>query len=223
MNTSISSPQKFSFDLDMSQDNQNSRLIGEAELATMLQDAEEKGYKKGLVEGENSAANINAANLVKATSNLAKRTMAIAKTADDHQKQTLHDAACLGISTGRKLAANLIARFPMDEIRTLIGECLSSLEDVPHLVIRCHPDLAKAIEVETTKLMSTSGFDGRLIIMGEPDILLGDARLEWVNGGLVRDMAKISSQIDQHVKSFIEAQNSKTLPPSGPPTTENSQ
>jgi len=105
----------------------------------------------------------------------------------------------------------------------LIGECLSSLESVPHLVIRCHPDLAKTIEVEATKLMSTSGFDGRLIIMGEPEILLGDARLEWVSGGLVRDMAKISSQIDQHVKSFIETQNSKTFPPTGLPTTENDQ
>jgi len=223
MNTNISIPQKFSFDLDMSQDNHNSRLIGEAELAIMLREAEEKGYKKGLVEGQNSAANLNAANLAKATSDLAQRTMAIAKTADDHQKQTLEDAANLGVNTGRKLAANLIARFPLGEIRALIGECLSSLESVPHLVIRCHPDLAKAIEVETTKHMSTSGFDGRLIIMGEPDILLGDARLEWVNGGLVRDMAKISNQIDQQVKSFIDAQNSKNQPLTGLPTTENDQ
>jgi len=108
MNTSTSTPQKFSFDLDMSQDNQNSRLIGKEELASMMRDAEEKGYKKGLIKGENSAANINAANLAKATSDLAKRTMAIAKTADDNQKQILHDAALLGVSTGRKLAANLI-------------------------------------------------------------------------------------------------------------------
>ncbi|MCF6327848.1 MAG: hypothetical protein L3J21_11235 [Devosiaceae bacterium] len=223
MNSTAATPQKFAFDLDMSQDNQNSRLIGEVELSDMLRDAEEKGYKKGLVDGENSAANRNAANLVKATSDLAKRTMAIAKTSDDNQKQILHDAALLGVSTGRKLAANLIARFPLSEIRALIGECLSSLESVPHLVIRCHPDLANAIEVEAKKLMSTSGFDGRLIIMGEPEILLGDARLEWVNGGLVRDMAKISSQIDQHVKSFIEAQNAKTFPPTGLPTTENDQ
>jgi len=223
MNTSTASPQKFSFDLDMSQDNQNARLISEAELNTMLQKAEEKGFKNGVLEGENSAANLNAANLAKATTNLANRTIEIAKTADENQKQILLDAANLGVSTGRKLAANLIARFPLSEISALIGECLSSLESVPHLVIRCHPDLAKVIEVEATKLMATSGFDGRLIIMGEPEILLGDARLEWVDGGLVRDMDKISSQIDLQVKSFVEEQNSKTSAPSGPPTTENDQ
>ena len=209
MNSTSTVPQKFAFGLDMSKDNRNARLLGEAELATMLRNAEKKGYEKGRADGESSAANLNAANLANATMQLANHTLEILKTADENQKQTLHDAVTLGVSTGRKLAANLVARFPLDEIRALIGECLSSLETVPHLVIRCHPDLAKAIENEATRLMATSGFDGRLVIMGEPEILLGDARLEWVNGGLVRDMAKISDQIDLHVKSFVEKQISK--------------
>jgi len=176
-------PQKFSFDLDLGHRDEKARLIGDSELASIIKSAEERAYKKGFSEGENTAANQAATDLTNAAKTIAQRTVEIAKTADQRQQQTLKDATDLAVGTGRKLAANLMARFPLAEIRSLIGECLAGLENVPHLVIRCHPDLVKAIEAEAQKQMKTSGFDGRLIIMGEPDIMLGDARLEWVDGG----------------------------------------
>ncbi len=225
MSMNSAAPQKFSFDLDLDHANRKSRLIGQGELADMLRKAEEKAYANGFRDGENSAANRNAAQLAEAAGNLARRTIEIARKADESQKQTLADAAALGVATGRKLAANLIARHPLGEIRSLITECLSTLENVPHLVIRCHPDLAGAIEEETTRIMQSSGFDGRLVIMGEPEILLGDARLEWVDGGLVRDLSRISEQIDRHLKAFIDARgpNMAAREASNPLENENEQ
>ena len=213
-------PQKFMFDLDLGQVNEKPRVISETELTNLLRQAQETGFAKGVTEGENSAANKAAAALSAATQDLANRTAKIARTADDMQKQTLVDATNLGVSVGRKLAANLIARSPLGEIRTLISECLTSLENAPHLVIRCHPDLADAIEKDATAQMHTSGFSGRLVIMGEPDIMLGDARLEWVDGGLVRDLSKISDEIDQRVNAFIKGKSPEPAPQNTQDTTE---
>jgi len=207
MSVSTAIPQKFSFGLDMASGNEKTRSIGDSELASMIKAAEDRAFQKGVIEGENSAANRAAAELVKGANLIAQSTIDIIRTTDQNQKQTLIDATNLGVATGRKLAGNLIARFPLGEIRSLIGECLSSLESVPHLVIRCHPNLATAIEAEAQKQMKTSGFTGRLVIIGEPEILAGDARLEWVDGGLVRDLGKISSEIDERIQSFVAATN----------------
>ena len=205
MSISANAPQKFVFDLDLGQANQKTTVIGETELAELLKQAENRGYEKGVRDGENSAANKAAAALSSAAQNLANSTAQIAKSSDDLQSQALQHVTSLSVSVGKKLAANLIARAPLSEIKALISECLHSLENAPHLVIRCHPELANAVEDLTKSQMQTSGFTGRLVIMGDPDILLGDARMEWVDGGLIRDLSKMSDEIDTKVKAFIRA------------------
>lgn len=200
---------KFTFDLDLTQRADQSRLIGENDLAAMVAEAEEKAYQRGLTEGEATATARAAEDLVKAVDKLATRTAEIAKKSDQAQRELLADAANLGVTTARKLAAHLIARRPIEEIRHLMDECLASLGSVPHLVIRCHPDLVTAIKQDAESKMHASGFDGRLVVMGEPEIMLGDARLEWVDGGLVRDLGAMSAEIDRKLADFITANGTR--------------
>ena len=51
----------------------------------------------------------------------------------------------------------------------------------------------------------------RTRIRGEPEIGLGDARLEWVDGGIVRDSAALEAEIDQRIAQFIAARGGSTL------------
>ena len=52
---------------------------------------------------------------------------------------------------------------------------MATLDGVPHLVIRCDPSLAEAVRDLATGRMTTSGFSGRLVVLGDPDIAVGDA------------------------------------------------
>ncbi len=212
------SPAKFSFDLDLGKARQLTRVITQQALDEMLKAAEKKGYDNGMQDGQKSAASRSAMEISTAASALAGKTAQIVKASDEAQKEILADATKLGVSVARKLAANLIARNPIGEIENLIEECLASLENVPHLVIRCHPDLADALREMSQNQMAASGYSGRLVVMGEPEISLGDVRIEWVDGGLVRDLSTLSGEIDQRVNAFIAANG-----PSGPikpPTAE---
>lgn len=220
MSVNAATPQKFIFDLDLGQANQKTTVIGEHELDQLLKQAETRGYEKGVHDGENTAANKAATALSNAAQKLANNTAKIAKSSDDLQSQALQQITELSVVVGKKLAANLIARAPLGEIKALISECLHSLENAPHLVIRCHPELADAVEELTKSQMRSSGFAGRLVIMGDPEILLGDARMEWVDGGLIRDLSQMSEEIDTRVKVFISANcrhsESMNTPPNNP-------
>ena len=43
------------------------------------------------------------------------------------------------------------------------------------------------------RLAKERGFEGRLVTFGEPDIAPGDVRLEWADGGIVRDRSRIEA------------------------------
>ena len=49
----------------------------------------------------------------------------------------------------------------------------------------------------------TRGFEGRLVVMGENELAVGDCRIEWADGGLVRDSAATEAAITQAVDSYV--------------------
>ena len=201
---SVAAPAKFTFGLDLSR-REEANSISEAAVATMLADARTAGYAEGFAAGEQSVSAKAAKQLTQAAMQLADQVAAMAANIDDARNETLADAVALSVSIARKLAGALMAAQPTAEIEALITECISSLDGVPHLVIRCSPELADQVREIAQSRIATSGFSGRLVVMGDPDIGLGDGRIEWVDGGLVRDMASLSDQIDTRIAAFLAA------------------
>jgi flagellar assembly protein FliH len=204
----MASPAKFSFDLDLSGkkpvDN-GDRLMSEAAIAALIQNAKQEGYAEGFVEGERGMVATQAQGLAFAAQALAARGENMLAGLEEAQKQAVVEAVNVAMAIGRKLASNLISREPLAELEVLINECFASLEGVPHLVIRCHPDLADQVREIATTRIATAGFSGRLVVMGDPDQALGDGRIEWVDGGLVRNSAAISEEIDNRITAYLAA------------------
>jgi flagellar assembly protein FliH len=199
------SPAKFTFDLDLRHSERKDRLVSETALTALLQQAREESYAQGFAEGERGVTATAAQALAAAAELLAARSAEMTVALDDARKLMLRDGIELAASVGRKLAGHLLARQPTVEIETLVAECMAVLEGVPHLVIRCHGDLADAVRDIATTHMTTSGFTGRLVVMGDPDQRLGDCRIEWVDGGLARDVVAIGNEIDRRIAAYLAA------------------
>lgn len=202
---SLAAPAKFTFDLDLGRREERNSVITDSAMATMIADARTAGFAEGFAAGEQSVAAKAAKQLSAAAIGLADQVAAMAANLDDTRKETLADAVALSASIARKLAGELMAHQPTVEIEALIAECLASLDGAPHLVIRCNPELAERVREIAQNRIASSGFSGRLIVMGDPEIMLGDGRIEWVDGGLVRDMDVLSDQIDTRIAAFLAA------------------
>lgn len=196
---------KFTFDLDLGRRQERNSVVTETAMATMLAEARREGLNQGLIEGERSATAQAARQLAASAEDLANRAAAIASAVDEAKKHTLAESITLAVSVARKLAGGLIDRQPASEIELLITECLSTIGSVSHLVIRCHPELADAVRDLASVRMQTSGFAGRLVVMGDPEIVPGDARIEWADGGIVRDVNKLSAEIDARIAEYFAA------------------
>jgi flagellar assembly protein FliH len=191
--------------------------VPESLVAEMVAQARQDGYADGLVAGGQNASAMAAQTVAAAAATLATQTLSLMAERDAAQLQAKTEAITLAASIGRKLALHLLARYPTVELEALIAECMQSLNNVPHLVVRCHPDIADAIRDIATEHMQTSGFAGRLVVLGDPEQRFGDGRLEWVDGGLVRDIAEISKEIDVKISAYLNARKGRA------PTQESEQ
>ncbi len=198
-------PARFTFDLDLGRREEKNRLVTEGTIASIVSEARAAGFAEGFAAGENGATAKAARRLAEAAEAIGDRVAGHTAAIDDLRRATAAEASALAAAIAGKLAAALIARFPTAEIEALVAECLATLDGVPHLVIRCNDSLADAVREIATRRMETSGFTGRLVVLGEPDIALGDCRLEWVDGGLVRDHAALMREVENRVAAFVAA------------------
>jgi flagellar assembly protein FliH len=215
----MASPARFTFDLDLSQRVASAKpapppipTVPEDLVAQLIAQAREEAYAEGLAAGERNATSMAAQTMAAAAATLATQTAEMTAALDDASALARREAVELAASIGRKLALHLLARYPTVELDALIAECMQNLGGVPHLVVRCHPSIADGIRDVATAHMQTSGFAGRLIVMGDPDQRLGDGRLEWVDGGLVRDIGAVSKDIDSKISAYLAARSGQAKP-----------
>jgi flagellar assembly protein FliH len=198
-------PAKFTFDLDLGRNAEKGSLMTESALSKKLEAARKEGYAAGLVDGEKTAIAKANKQLLAAADQIGNQAAALVAGMDDLGRHATGEAVILAAAIARKLAAAFVEREPTGELSALIADCMSSLNGVPHLVIRCAPELADAVRDIATARMQTSGFSGRLVVLGDPDIPLGDARLEWADGGVVRSSAEINAEIDRRIADYFAA------------------
>ena len=86
-------------------------------------------------------------------------------------------------------------REPFGEIAALATECFRQLSTAPHVVVRVNDALHETAKAQLEEIARTRGFEGRLVVVAEPEIAVGDCRIEWADGGVVRDMAETEQSI----------------------------
>ena len=113
------------------------------------------------------------------------------------------EAVEVAVAVARKLCADLVAAEPLGEVVALVKDCFSHLVATPHLVVRINDALYDAAREKIERLAKQSGFEGRLVILAEPEIATGDCRIEWADGGVVLERGAIMAKIDEMVGRYI--------------------
>jgi flagellar assembly protein FliH len=107
----------------------------------------------------------------------------------------------------RKLCGELIAGEPLGEITRLVSDCFSHLVATPHLVVRINDRLYETARERIERLAKQSGFEGRLVILAEPEIDTGDCKIEWADGGVVLERAAVEARIDELVGRYMASRD----------------
>jgi flagellar assembly protein FliH len=177
------------------------RAITPAVHEAALADARAKAYRDGVAaavaEAEARAA-VTFERIVGGLQELARKLDAI-------EARLETEAVEVAVAVARKLAPELIAREPLAEIAALARGCFAQLVNAPHVVVRVSDALHGPAREELEQTARMHGFEGRLVVLGEPEIAPGDCRIEWADGGIVRERAATEGAIAEAVNRYAAA------------------
>lgn len=212
----MASPARFNFDLDfeappppvVARPQPKEPEVPRIDLVThlvQLSEADQKARAEGFEQGRASAEAQAAERLVQEAARLTAACRKLFDKIDADRLEVEKEAVELAVAVARKLAGHLLDREPLSGVRALMAESLAPLRKAPHLVLRIAAADADEIRPHVDKMVRESGFEGRMVILGEEDMPRGDCRIEWADGGIVRDRARVAADIDAAVAAYIAA------------------
>jgi len=198
----MSAPVKFLFEDDFAgQGGAGKRAITAAAHEVALARAEAEGYRKGMAAAEariEGRAATACEHIAQAIATMAQGLAAI-------EARLEAESVEVAVAVAKKLAPKLIAAEPVAEIAALAASCFHQLIAAPHVVVRVAEGIYESAQAQLEQIARLHGFEGRLVMLAEPGIALGDCRVEWADGGLVRDSAAVEAAIGEAVGRYVAA------------------
>jgi flagellar assembly protein FliH len=207
----MAAPAKFLFDTDFgAPDRSREKAATAAEVAQKVAAAEARAYRDGYDAGQREAKAESDRRAALALEEIKIALQGISARFAGIETRMETEAVDVAVAVARKLCNELIASEPLGEISGLVSECFSHLVATPHLVVRINDQLYDIAHQKIEQLAKASGFQGRLVILAEPEIATGDCRIEWADGGVVLERAAIEAKINELVGRYIASRKGTT-------------
>jgi flagellar assembly protein FliH len=194
---------KFAFNEEFASERRTQSFGRRAADMERLKQAEEEGYSRGLLEGRRDTEQEAAMRMAAAVESLAAQSAAILAELDGQRAHFEQEAAALAITFARKLAGEAVAREPLAALEAAAAECFRQLSATPHLVARVPADLVDRVKAVLDRQAHERGFAGRLVVLGEPDMVAGDFQLEWADGGVGRDGQALDRRVSEAIARHL--------------------
>jgi flagellar assembly protein FliH len=207
----MGAPAKFLFDVDFAAGAERKPAqVGLAEHAAKLAETESSAHRRGYQEAQADAKvefdRRMADAMERIAANLAEANNALRAI----ETRLECEAVEVAVAVAKKLAPTLIAREPFAEISALASDCFRELVSAPHLAVRVNDALYAEAREKLEDIVRAKSFQGRLVVLAEPDIAVGDCRIEWADGGINRNVAAAEASIDAAVAGYIGARRNFT-------------
>jgi flagellar assembly protein FliH len=198
----MSASAKFLFDTDFGAAagaHKGAPPVPAAEHQAAVAEAETRGYRSGMDAAEAEAQR----RIASAYERIAAALEGLAAHLHAVEGRFEAESVEVAVAVARKLAPELVAQQPLAEIAALATECFRELLTAPHVVVRVNDGLYAQARERLDEIARARGFDGRLVVLREADVAPGDCRIEWADGGLVRDRAATETAIADAVGRYV--------------------
>jgi len=204
----MSAPAKFLFDVDFAAGGEREATVTLAEHAVKLAETETAARRRGYAEGLADAGVEAQRRIANALEHIAVGLGQANGALRAIEARLECEAVEVAVAVARKLAPALIEREPFAEISALAGSCFRELVAAPHIVVRVNDSLYEAARAKLDDIARAHGFEGRLVVLGEPALGVGDCRIEWADGGVNRDAGAADAAIGEAVARYVGARGS---------------
>ena len=198
-------PAKFMFENDFAPGGgERKPLMTLDDHAAKLKAAEAAAFARGVAQGVAEAEQRSLAVIER----IAAAMSALDQQLDAVEAKLETEAVEVAVAVAKKLAPELVSQDPFAEIAALAIGCFRNLVKCPHVVVRVNDALHESAREKLDEIVRRCSPDTKLVVLAEPEIAVGDCRIEWADGGIDRDSAATAAAIDEAVARYIDARRS---------------
>jgi len=109
----------------------------------------------------------------------------------------------LSLAMVRRLFPEFARQHGLEEVKELLGRCLDTLRAEPRFTVKVARDQAEALGGEVDALARSRGFEGRILVSADESLKPGDCRIEWSQGGMIRNADEIWKAIEAAMEQAL--------------------
>lgn len=113
------------------------------------------------------------------------------------------DAAEVAVAAAKTVATTALDAFGEEAILDIVTTAVAQLRDTPRLVVRVSPELSSAIEERLIGCAREAGFNGEILVRGDPDAQNGDCTLDWGDATITHNRASAFEAIDLAAQKWL--------------------
>lgn len=173
--------------------------FSEEELAEARRDSFENGKREGMNEAHKSFEKQTEVLL-----EVIARDLQTLFTSED-ERARLYEAEAVRLSDAifKKLFPTLNAQHGLDEIHSVIERVVKDHPESPEILLYVAPEFTDKIAQHVAENPHIQSLNGSIIVKADPNLEAGDCRLSWKDGGGLRDISRLSSQIAKEIEVLL--------------------
>jgi flagellar assembly protein FliH len=164
--------------------------------AAELEQARKAAFAEGQAAGQAAALRGIEKTAADALQRAADQTALLLQAQAASDGQAMRSATATAVAILRKLQPELARRKGLAEIEAVLAQCLETMREEPRVLVRVHDSLLDPLRERLDTISATVGYEGRIVIIADEALAVGDCRVEWADGGVERDTARLWREID---------------------------
>ena len=170
-------------------------LMKPEQIDALKKESYDNGFEAGKTAGHEEQTAHMTKILSKVEHNLTILTDSIAGLAKEQEEQIRR----LSLSIARKILPTFTSQNGLQEIETLVNNTIQEMAREPRLVVRVHESEFDTLNTRIQEIATRRAYHGKVIVLADNDVVSGDCRIEWADGGISRDTQKTMTAIDQTI------------------------
>lgn len=181
-----------------------------------LEKARAEGSAAGHAAAKREAAQSIEHAAAQAANAIAERLGALEQALAAAGESQARMAVELSAALVRKMMPSMTERHGLAEIEGLVIAAMERLREEPRIVIRVADGVLDTVQATVAAVAQRAGFDGKVVLLAEPGLAPGDARVEWADGGAERDAERAWRDVEALIQKVVGIHQGQTTPEQTP-------
>jgi flagellar assembly protein FliH len=115
------------------------------------------------------------------------------------------DAVLVAAAMAQKALPDLNRRNALGEVELLVERAMETVIGHGHFKVRVNGELHEPLEERIKDMVAGRGFEDRLSVIADDGIEIGDCKIDWGDGGVVRNFNAILKDVDAIFEANMNA------------------